>query len=158
MRLLRADHRFKRVYDIGGDWLAENRITAMILDVDNTLTEHGSQEVDDRVLRWLGEMRALGIRLVVLSNNRDRRVRPFAEKLGLDYIANGMKPLPSGIRRASARLGAPRDGIAVVGDQVFTDVLGGNLAGLRTILLEPISSEKGCFLRLKRRVEKSIKQ
>ncbi len=157
MRLLKTDHKFRRIYELSAEWLAENGITALILDVDNTLTEHDSQQVDERVLRWLDDMRRCGVRLIVLSNNRRRRVRPFAEKLGLDYIANGMKPFTSGIRRALARLGTPKASAAIVGDQIFTDVLGGNLAGIVTVLLEPISGERGKFMRFKRRLEHHVK-
>ena len=157
MGLLKADHRFRRVYEIDAEWLAGNNITALILDVDNTLTEHGSQLVDDRVLDWLAEMRSLDVKLIVVSNNRNSRVRPFAEKLGLEYIANGMKPFTSGIRRAMAQLGSGRENTAMIGDQVFTDVLGGKLAGICTVLLEPISGERGKFMRFKRRLEHRFK-
>ena len=157
MRLLKADYKFRRVYELDAKWLAENNITALILDVDNTLTEHGSQCVEDQVMDWLAEMRRLGVKLIVVSNNRNRRVKPFAEKLGLEYIANGMKPSTSGIRRAMAQINSGRENTAMVGDQIFTDVLGGNLAGLCTVLLEPISFEHGRFMRLKRRLERHVK-
>jgi len=156
MRLLKADHRFKRIYEISPEWIVENNIEAFILDVDNTLTEHGSQLLDDRVAAWLETMRNCGERLVILSNNRERRVKPFAEKIGLSYIANGMKPFSYGVNKAVALLDCKIENIAMIGDQVFTDVLGGNIAGVKTVRLEPISHEKGKFMRFKRKLEKHL--
>ncbi|MBE6883775.1 MAG: YqeG family HAD IIIA-type phosphatase [Ruminococcaceae bacterium] len=156
MRLLKAQHRFKRICDIKSAWLVEKNIEAIILDVDNTLTEHGSQKLEDNVAAWIAEMQACGMKLIILSNNRDRRVKPFAEKIGLKYIANGMKPLKIGISKALKELGTDHSKVVMIGDQVFTDVLGGNIAGIRTVRLEPISREKGRFMRLKRKLEKHV--
>ena len=156
MRLLKADYRFKRVYELTPEWIVKNNIEALVLDVDNTLTTHGSQRLDSRVAEWLDLMRRCGVKLVVLSNNRERRVKPFAEKIGVSYIANGMKPFTYGLKKAIAMLGSNAENIAMVGDQVFTDVLVGNVAGVKTVRLEPIRREKGKFMRLKRKLEKHV--
>lgn len=105
------------------------------------------------MLAWLEKMRAHGIRLVIVSNNNDRRIRPFAEQLGLAYTANALKPLVFGFRRTAKKMGLSGRQIAVVGDQIFTDILGGNRFGAVTILVEPLQPETGLFFRLKRRLE-----
>ena len=131
-------------------------VRGLILDVDNTLTTHDNPEPDAQVLRWLEVMRQQQIEMIILSNNRPRRVRRFAEILQMDFTANAKKPLACGFRRAAARLGLSKDKIAVVGDQIFTDILGGNLFGAKTILVRPLEPEKALFFRLKRWLERDI--
>jgi HAD superfamily phosphatase (TIGR01668 family) len=146
----------KRVSEITPGVLQSLGVRALLLDVDNTLTTHNNPIPDSGALKWLAEMKEAGILVCLASNNRTRRVRPFAESLGAGYVANACKPLPVGFIRAARRLGLPARAFAVVGDQIFTDILGGNLFGARTILLEPIEFETGPFFRLKRRLEKGI--
>ena len=138
----------RRLRDLG--------IRGLILDVDNTLTTHDNPVPRPDVLRWLDGMRAAGIKMIILSNNSPARVRPFAEILGMDFAADAAKPLPGGYRRAAAKLGLGGKELAVVGDQIFTDVLGGNLCGFKTVLVKPMQPEDTRFFRLKRRLEKGI--
>lgn len=139
---------------INASLLEKYHIKGIILDVDNTLTHHGSQEVEQRILDWLAEMKRLGIGLSIVSNNYERRVRPFAEKLGLEFVSFGCKPLTRGISIACKRLGLSKKQVAIVGDQIYTDVLGGNLKGIFTILVNPFEPEAGRLFRLKRSLEK----
>ena len=92
----------------------------------------------------------------LLSNSRDKRLAPFAKKIGLDYIAMGLKPLPFGFSRALKKLGTEKCEPAVVGDQIFTDTLGGNAFGIKTILLTPIKPESSLRFRTKRRIERFV--
>ena len=131
-------------------------VRGLILDVDNTLTTHDNPRPDPGVLRWLKTMREHHIEMAILSNNRPQRVRPFARELRMDFVANAGKPLVSGFERAAAKLSLAKDKIAVVGDQIFTDILGGNLWGARTVLVKPIRPESTLFFRLKRRVERDV--
>ena len=110
-----------------------------MLDVDNTLTADGSQQLDDSVAAWLDAMRAAGISLTIVSNNTARRVRPFAEKLGLRWVALACKPLPVGLAVARRRLGVKRRQMAMVGDQIFSDRLAAGLFGIRCLFLLPRS-------------------
>ncbi|MGI6403156.1 MAG: YqeG family HAD IIIA-type phosphatase [Oscillospiraceae bacterium] len=131
-------------------------VRGLILDVDNTLTTHDNPVPHPEVLIWLEQMRSAGIAMIILSNNHPPRVKPFAELLGLPFTADAAKPLPKGFRRAARDLNLPKDQIAVVGDQIFTDILGGNLFGAKTVLIKPIQPESTWFFRLKRRLEKGI--
>ncbi len=91
--------------------------------------------------------------MIVLSNNKPQRVEPFAKILGLEFIADGAKPLKKGYRRCSQALGIPCEQLCMVGDQIFTDILGGRRAGCKTVLVEPIQHEQMWFFRLKRTLE-----
>ncbi len=146
----------KSVLKIDRELLDKYDFKGLILDLDNTLSMHGNPAEEEGVTEWLDYMRELGVKMVVVSNNNSKRVKPLAEKLGLPYIANGWKPLPFGIARARRYLGLPRRNIAVVGDQIFTDVLGGNGCKIRTILVEPFHLENKWTFKLKRKVESLI--
>lgn len=145
---------FRCVTCISPDYLRQNGIRALILDVDNTLTAHGSQELPPDVEAWLGQMRAAGVRLVIASNNMPRRVAPFARRVGLDYQAFCCKPSPFGLRRARRALGVPHGAVALVGDQIFTDSLGANLYGIPMLMVEPMAGDTKPTIRFKRMLEK----
>lgn len=131
-------------------------IQTLLLDIDNTLAVYGSQEPYLGIEKWLDGLRAGGINLIIVSNNRKRRVKKFAERLNLPYIANAKKPFPAVFLKTLRRFDCLPCNGAVVGDQLFTDVLGANLAGIRSILVTNITPESGPFFRLKRRLEKWI--
>ena len=131
-------------------------VRGLILDVDNTLTTHDSPTPCPEVLRWLEVMRAHHIEMIILSNNTARRIEPFAKALGMGFVAHAKKPLASGYRRAAAELELDKSELALVGDQIFTDILGGNLWGVRTILVRPMQPESTRLFMLKRRLERSI--
>ncbi|MCH5323748.1 MAG: YqeG family HAD IIIA-type phosphatase [Eubacterium sp.] len=141
------------VLDIDRDFLEKHMIKALVLDLDNTLSMHGHQEPENGVMQWLDEMCALGVKMTVVSNNTNKRVRPLAQKLGLPFCANGCKPLTFGITKAIRRMEVSKRHTAVVGDQIFTDIVGGNLKGVTTILVEPFHLENTWTFRLKRRAE-----
>ena len=154
--IFKPDIWIKNVLSIDGDFLKEHGIDALILDLDNTLSMHGDPAAEEGIPEWLDKMRGLGVKMVVVSNNTTRRVAPLARKLGLPFIANGAKPLTIGITRALRYLGTDRKRTAVVGDQIFTDVMGGNLARTVTILVEPFHIEKGLLFRIKRGAESVV--
>lgn len=146
----------KNVMQIDKEFLKKNRVRALILDMDNTLSMHDDPAAEDGVLEWLDEMRRLGIKMRVVSNNSTRRVEPLANALGLEFTANGAKPLTFGVNRAVKAMKVSRRETLVVGDQIFTDVAAGNLAGIRTVLVEPFHLENKWTFKLKRRVESLV--
>lgn len=147
---------FRRVTDIPLSFFAERGIKAVILDVDNTLTSHNNPVPAKGVVQWLSQLKSCGLQVAILSNNSGKRVAPFAQKLGLDYLSRACKPLTFGVTRALKRYGLPSNRVALIGDQIFTDIMGGNLRGVCTILVEPYELEQGWFFRLKRKLEKPI--
>ena len=132
----------RRVWQITPQLLNSWGVKGLILDIDNTLTTHNNPIPEPQVAQWLEGNRRAGIRMIVLSNNHPERVRPFAQALGLEFIADGAKPLKKGYQRCSQALGLPCEQLCMVGDQIFTDVLGGRRAGCRAVLVQPIQPEK----------------
>lgn len=156
MSIFYPDLVLRHVSDLCADTLHAWGVKAVLLDVDNTLTTHNNPNPGDKIKAWLDEMKNAGFHLVILSNNYEKRVKPFAEKLALDYTAYALKPLGKGFRETAARLGVEAGEMVMIGDQIFTDVLGGNLFGARTVLVDPIEPEGSAGFRLKRALEKSI--
>lgn len=154
--IFKPDIKLDRITELTPQMLCRRGISALILDVDNTLSTHHGQQLTAGLEEWLDRMRENGVRLTVLSNSTTRRLAPFAERIGLDFIALGLKPLPFGYLRALRRLGAGRRETAIVGDQIFTDLLGGKLTGIKTVLLTPIQPETSPRFRFKRRLERWI--
>ncbi|HIZ47445.1 YqeG family HAD IIIA-type phosphatase [uncultured Subdoligranulum sp.] len=152
--ILTPEYLFKRVEAIRPEFLAAQGITALVLDVDNTLTGDGSQQLDDSVRQWLDDMRAAGVSLTIVSNNSAGRVRPFAERIGLAWVSLACKPLPIGLAVARRRLGVRKDQMAMVGDQIYTDRMAAGLYGIRCLFLLPRTPyEKALSVRIKRKFE-----
>jgi HAD superfamily phosphatase (TIGR01668 family) len=156
MAIFKPNRIVCRVFDITPDMLRQMGVKGIVLDVDNTLSTHHAQQPLGGVAEWLDLMRAEGIGLVILSNARSSRVQPFAALLGLDFISLGLKPLPFGVNRAVRRLGLPKSQVILVGDQLFTDMLGANLTGVRGVLVEPAQAEYGWSFKLRRRAERPL--
>lgn len=147
----------RRITELTADDLRALGAQGILLDIDNTLTTHDNPALDAGVSAWLDAMRQEGFMLTVVSNNRDERVRPFAEAIGLHYQARAAKPLPRGYRAAAKAMGLSLRQCVAVGDQIFTDILGANLAGMRSVLLEPIELEvEQKFIVFKRRLERVL--
>ena len=147
----------RRITDVTADDLRQLGATGLLLDVDNTLTTHNAPEIAPEVLAWLRQRQAEGLHPVVVSNNAPERVAPFARQLGLPFQAKAAKPLSRGYRAAAALLELPPERCVVIGDQIFTDVLGANLAKMPSILLEPILPEtEQKFIVFKRRLERLL--
>ena len=156
MKLFKPEYIFGKTTNITPEFLKEQGITNLLLDVDNTLTTHNNPEPSEGIDRWLDSMRAAGIGMMIISNNNKARVEPFAARLGLPYSSMSCKPLSIGYNRGMKMLGGTKDNTAIVGDQIFTDVLGGNMKGIRTIMVMAILHENGAGFKLKRKLEKGF--
>ena len=136
---LLADVEVPSILDLTPDYLRDRGITLLLLDFDNTIVAYTVSEPSPEFLAWRDELQRAGIRIMVVSNSRkSRRVPDFCEKWELPYIRHAGKPRSGGIRRAMAQMGAEPRETALAGDQIFTDILGGNLAGVTSILVKPI--------------------
>lgn len=156
MPLLSPRLMLGKMIDITPALLHDSGISTLLLDVDNTMTTHDNPVPAEGVAEWIDAMKAEGFRLIVVSNNSEERVSPFAGLIGLEFVSMARKPLPSGFRRACTLAGVLPKEAAVVGDQIFTDILGGNLLGAYTILTEPYQLEDMPFFKLKRALEKPV--
>ena len=139
-------------YSIDFDKLYKDGYRGVIFDIDNTLVTHGSP-ADERAIALFKHLKELGFSCLVLSNNKEPRVKSFAKQVGIKYIYKAGKPKPSGYRKAMGILGTDATNTLFVGDQIFTDVCGANLAGIRTILVKPIHPKEEIQIVLKRRLE-----
>lgn len=139
MSQLRPDYYIPHITGVTTGFLNRHGVRGLILDVDNTLTTHDDPTPHPEIAAWLDGMRQAGVGMMIVSNNTEERVRPFAEILGLPYVADGKKPGTDGMRRAAEQLGGLRpEETAVIGDQIFTDVWGANRAGIYTMLTQPV--------------------
>ena len=110
-------------------------IRLLLCDLDYTLAPKSQPEPDADLRRWLSDVRAAGVEVMILSNNRSPvRVERFCRDLGITYEGHAGKPKVGGFQRAMARMGAAPEETAIVGDQIFTDIWGGNRAGVLTLL------------------------
>ncbi|MBO4433031.1 MAG: YqeG family HAD IIIA-type phosphatase [Clostridia bacterium] len=154
--LLKPHLKLNRITDIDTRHLEKLGVNCLLLDIDNTVsTDHGTELVEG-LKEWIEKMKSAGIKLYILSNARGSRVLPFANRIGLPFIALALKPLPFGYIRGVKYSGGKRKSTAIVGDQIFTDVLGGRLSGVKTILLTPILPENKLSFKIRRKLEKLV--
>lgn len=141
LELLTTPHyRVSRVGEIPADALGRLGIRAVLLDVDNTLVEWHGEVVPPETAAWVHRLLLAGVKCCLLSNtHRPRRLVKLAKDLAIEFVPAGRKPFPWGYREAMARLGVSPAETAMIGDQLLTDILGGNAQGLTTILVDPIS-------------------
>lgn len=149
---------FSKVEDITINYLLENKIKILILDVDNTLIDY-YENLSNDIIKWAETLKAQGIKLYILSNtNNKAKVEKVANKLEIPYRNFAMKPLKRGFLKIQKELEIKPEEIAVIGDQLFTDILGGNRCKMHTILVDPINSKDYWYTAWKRPIENRIKE
>jgi HAD superfamily phosphatase (TIGR01668 family) len=148
--------RVDSVYDIPWEDWYRRGIRGVIFDIDNTLVPHDAP-ADERAMALFERFRKLGMKTCLLSNNKEPRVAAFAEKVGgTDYIYKAHKPATKNYYKAMERMGTTAQTTLFVGDQLFTDVWGANLAGIYGILVKPIDPKEEIQIILKRYPEKLV--
>lgn len=144
---------FKKVTDITIEFLKENNIKGLMLDVDNTLLDYDLNIIDG-LEQWHQEMRKNGIKTIILSNtNKEKKAKLLAEKIDIEYILFAMKPFKRGFKKAKKKLNLEEKNLAIVGDQIFTDIIGGNNCKMFSILVEPIDKKDILITKIKRPIE-----
>ena len=154
--MFRPNYYFNKVTKISPLFLRQQGITTLILDVDNTLTVDHAAKLIPGVADWLVLLQQSGIALIILSNAVPKRMAAFAGAVGLPFVGLGLKPLPFGYFRAMRRVGGSKKHTAIVGDQLFTDILGGKLSGCKTVLVAPQKLETSCRFKIKRALERKL--
>lgn len=155
--VLRPWRRAASVEDVDARELAAAGVRCVLLDRDNTLVELGDHLASPGVVAWVGSLRAAGMDVCVVSNNvLSRSLARTGEQLGCAVVAPAMKPAPFALWAALGRMGHGRDESVLVGDQLFTDVLAGSLAGMRTILVSPRSEQNMWYARPFRAIERRL--
>ena len=126
--------------DITPDLLEERGIRLLMLDFDNTIVPYTTSIPEPLMEQWLLDMKQTDIQICVVSNSKRDRVKIFCANYGIPCITHAKKPFTKGIRECLAKFGVPASGAAIVGDQIYTDTLGGNLAGITPILVKAIDN------------------
>lgn len=144
------------VYALDFVKLKEQGIRGIIFDVDNTLESHTIKEPSEKAVGLIREAQNQGFGVCIVSNGSSDRVKKFNKKINVEAIPNAYKPLKRGYQKALDALGTKASETAFVGDQVFTDIYGGNRMGLYTILVDPIEQIENNFFYVKRYFERFI--
>ncbi|MBA4493073.1 YqeG family HAD IIIA-type phosphatase [Paenactinomyces guangxiensis] len=144
------------IYTIDFHELQRRGIKSVIVDLDNTLVESTRPDATPRLIKWLDQVKHMGLQVMIVSNNTKTRVSQFAAPLNIPYIHTAKKPLSQAFRKALKSMGTKKEETVVIGDQLLTDVLGGNRMGLFTILVVPVSDVEGFFTRINRRIERFV--
>ena len=126
--------------DLTPQMLKDRGIELLMMDFDNTIVPYTTDVPEGRVLDWFRVMQDAGIQLCVVSNSHNERVKIFCEKYGLNCITHAKKPFSKGIRECLDRYGIPAEKCALVGDQIYTDTLGANGTGVKSILVKAIDN------------------
>ena len=147
---------FDKIVDIDIDDFLENNIKAIILDVDNTLLDFDLNIVEG-LKEWYQRVRKSGITAIIVSNSgKVAKIEKVANLLEIEYIRYGMKPLKKGLKAAQKKLGVNNENIAVIGDQIFTDVIGANRCKMFSILVKPLDEKDIWMTKIKRPLENFV--
>ena len=149
---------FNKISEISLEYLKENNIKGLILDVDNTLIDY-YKNISEDTINWANEMKQNDIKMCILSNSHKKeKVKEVARKIDVDYTYFGTKPLKRGFKKAKKMLALKNEEIAAIGDQIFTDVIGANRMKMFSILVEPIKEKDILITLIKRPIENYIKK
>ncbi|WP_425060701.1 hypothetical protein SCACP_14410 [Sporomusa carbonis] len=154
LKLLIPCLKVDTLYDIDLAELQKRGIRGVVFDLDNTLIPWNSPEICPDILNWLNNLVSQGFKLCLVSNNGTRRVRQIAEQCGAPFVARALKPSRTGFRQAVAAMELTPTAVAVVGDQLFTDILGGNRLELYTIWVKPLATKEFIGTKITRQLEK----
>ena len=158
MSLLYPTIYVDKAYDISIETLKKLKITGVLLDVDNTLTIDKGTKPDERMLSWLENLRSNGIKMMIVSNGKHKRLSKFSKTLDLPCFSMAMKPLPFKLKKAARMVANSTDDVLLIGDQIFTDILGANTCGIKSALVNPIKTETSASFKIRRYFECGIRE
>lgn len=143
---------YDSAYDIDYCSYYEKGYRGILFDVDNTLVEHG-EPVTIRAIELFGRLKETGFKTCIISNNKEYRVKPLADALESEYVYKAGKPSARGYLEGMEHMGTNAGNTLFVGDQIFTDILGANRAGIHSILVKPVAKHEEIQIVLKRKLE-----
>ena len=153
---LMPDRCFRSFDKLTPSRLKKLGIKGLILDIDNTIAPYEEAVPTEAAMCWFREMENAGIRIAFVSNNDEARVEIFNRDLGYPHFPNRAKPFGKNIRRAMREMGTTRKTTALMGDQIFTDVMGANLTGMKCFMVLAILAEDSAGFKFKRKIEKGF--
>ena len=143
---------YDSAYQIDYESFYDKGYRGILFDVDNTLVEH-DQPVTLPAIELFENLKEMGFKTCIISNNNDYRVKPLADALESEYVYKAGKPSKAGYEKGMEIMGTNRENTLFIGDQIFTDILGAKLAGMKSALLVPQSPDKGKTIKLRRKLE-----
>lgn len=159
---LKPSFYFRSVYDLPIEFYSDNNIKAVLFDIDNTLEPYATETPGEKTVELFSKLRENGVKIAVISNNHEPRVKKFCEPLDVIFSFESGKPSSKKILQAIKTLDVSPDEAVLVGDQLFTDIWGANNTKIRSIFVDRINSDESFFIKLKRIIEvpfvKSLKR
>lgn len=146
----------EKIYQLTPAELEKHQIKAVLTDLDNTLIAWNNPDGTPELLAWIEDLKAAGIPVVVVSNNKEERVARAVSPFGLPFVSRANKPLTKGMNEAAALLGLPKEAMIMVGDQVMTDVRAANGAGIPSVLVKPLVASDAWNTKFNRLMEKGV--
>ncbi|MBN6888950.1 putative phosphatase [Cytobacillus horneckiae] len=150
------DQHVKTVFEVTPELLKEQGVKGIITDLDNTLVEWDRPHATPQLIKWFEELKMSDIKVTIVSNNNESRVRAFSDPLNIPFIYQARKPMGRAFKRALREMNLTQKETVVIGDQLLTDVLGGNRSGFNTILVVPVAQTDGFMTRFNRKIERRI--
>lgn len=154
--LLIPDQKLNNIFEIDADYLNSIGIRGIITDMDNTLVPWSDRTVYPKLTDWFVCLKKKGFKLYIVSNNSRDRGAMLAQELDIPAIWYAVKPRRKAFRKAISEMQLLPEEVAVIGDQILTDVLGGNRLGLHTILVTPISEKEFFWTKITRMLERML--
>jgi len=156
LKKLYPDIYYKSIFDIDIEDFKDQDIKGIIVDIDNTIVPWNDKELSDEVFNWFKKLIKEGYKLCLISNGMSKRVEYFSNQLDIPAIGTAVKPRKKAFKKALNILDVKKDKIAVIGDQIFTDVLGGNRMGFTTILVDPLNENEFITTKIMRFLERLV--
>lgn len=156
LKLFIPNEHVNSIFDISPESLVEKGIKGIITDLDNTLVEWDRPGATPQLIKWFEGMKAHGILVTIVSNNNEQRVKSFSEPLQIPFIHRAKKPMGQAFHKALKQMGIRKEEAVVIGDQLMTDMLGGNRSGFYTILVVPVAQSDGFWTKFNRQMERRI--
>ncbi len=156
MSIFKPDRFLKHYRDLDLDVLKEEGVSHIFMDIDNTLAPYYEKTADKEARDFIHKLQNAGFVIVLVSNNKQERVKTFADSLKLPYRYFALKPLPFTYRSLLKKYGIKKSRAICIGDQLLTDVLGAHFAGIRVFLTKPLVDKDSFSTRINRHIEKLI--
>jgi hypothetical protein len=155
MERLRPDIYQKKISDIHFNLLKKSGIKLLLIDLDNTLLKYKNKEIEEDLKNLINTLKE-NFKIIIFSNGRTTKVKKVADTLEVEYISKAMKPLLINFKKVLTKYKVSPSEVAIIGDQMLTDVKGGNRIGITTILVEPLEEKESVFTKINRAREKKF--
>lgn len=156
MSIFKPKLMLERYEDLDIDHFKKQGIKAVLLDLDNTLAPYYEKKINAKALSFIDSLKKAGLKVMIVSNNTQERVGGFIDSHDIDFVYYALKPLNKGYKEALRRLGVSNKEVISLGDQLLTDVLGSNLAGIYSIYVKPIIDKDSITTKFNRKIERLL--